>query len=200
MIIFSKDVGEHLSWLDTVLKRLRKAGLKLKPYKCRLFQQEVLYRVHVVSDDGIKTDPAEIEAIKNWSVPKGATDVRAALGMFGYYRKFIRDYRKKARPLSKLLKKNVSFSWGKEQQKDWTTLKDELVTAPIFAYPDPDLPFILNTDASVCGIGVVLSQVQEGKERVIAYGSRCSAVLMVLQRGLCESDQERPESEVHWES
>ena len=172
VIIFSRTIQEHLDRLDVVFSTLAKSGLKLKPKKCHLFKREVVYLGHVVSPLGISTDPSKIEAIKYWPTPQDAGDVRSGLGMFGYYRKFIRDYSKKARPLTRLTEKNVEFIWGREEAEAWQLLKDELVKAPILAYPDPEKEFILDTDASGYGIGAVLSQVQEGKERVIAYGSK----------------------------
>ena len=172
VIIFSRTIQEHLDRLDVVFSTLAKSGLKLKPRKCHLFKREVLYLGHIVSPLGISTDPSKIEAIKHWPTPQDAGDVRSGLGMFGYYRKFIWDYSKKARPLTRLTEKSVEFVWGKEEEEAWQLLKDELVKAPILAYPDPEKEFILDTDASGYGIGAVLSQVQEGKERVIAYGSK----------------------------
>ena len=172
VIIFSSSIQEHLDRLEIVFSKLKEAGLKLKPKKCHLFQREVLYLGHIVSPIGISTDPSKIEAIKNWPTPRDASDVRSGLGMFGYYRKFIRDYSKKARPLTRLTEKTVEFKWEREEEEAWQLLKDELVSAPILAYPDPEKEFILDTDASGYGIGAVLSQVQEGRERVIAYGSK----------------------------
>ena len=172
VIIFSKTIEEHFERMDTVFTKLTQSGLKLKPKKCHLLRKEVLYLGHVVGSEGISTDPTKIEAIKNWPTPKDASDVRSGLGMFGYYRKFIREYSRKARPLTRLTEKNVDFSWGPEEEAAWQLLKDELLKAPILAYPDPTKEFILDTDASGFGIGAVLSQIQEGKERVIAYGSK----------------------------
>jgi len=172
VIIFSKSVKEHIERLDVVFTKLKEAGLKLKPKKCNLFMREVVYLGHVVSPVGICTDPSKIEVIQSWPTPKDAGDVRSGLGMFGYYRKFVKDYSKKAKPLTRLTEKSVEFVWGKAEEEAWQLLKDELVKAPILAYPDPKKAFILDTDASGYGIGAVLSQVQEGREKVIAYGSR----------------------------
>lgn len=172
VIVFSSSIQEHFERLDTVFTKLKDVGLKLKPKKCHLLQREVVYLGHVVSPLGIATDPSKIEAIKSWPTPKDASDVRSGLGMFGYYRKFIKNYSEKARPLTRLTEKTVDFVWGSEEEKAWNTLKDELVQAPILAYPDPKEGFILDTDASGFGVGAVLSQVQEGRERVIAYGSK----------------------------
>ena len=172
IIIFSKTPEEHLARLDTVFTRLKEAGLKLKPSKCYLFQKEVVYLGHIVGSAGIATDPSKIAVIETWPTPQDVSDIRSGLGLFGYYRKFIKDYSKIARPLTRLTGKGVPFVWGEEEQLAWDTLKQKLVESPILAYPDPTAQFILDTDASGYGIGAVLSQVQGGKERVIAYGSR----------------------------
>ena len=172
VIVFSRTIQEHLERLDIVFSKLKEAGLKLKPKKCHLFKREVLYLGHIVSQAGIATDPSKIEVIRDWPTPKDASDVRSGLGMFGYYRKFIKDYSKKARPLTRLTEKTVEFVWGEEEEEAWQLLKSELLKAPILAYPDPEKEFILDTDASGYGIGAVLSQFQDGRERVIAYGSK----------------------------
>ena len=172
VIVFSRSIKEHIQRLDVVFSKLAQAGLKLKPKKCHLFKREVVYLGHVVSPAGISTDPSKIEVIRNWPTPKDAGDVRSGLGMFGYYRKFIKDYSKKAKPLTKLTEKNAEFIWGSEEEEAWRLLKEELVKAPILGYPDPEKDFILDTDASGYGIGAVLSQIQDGRERVLAYGSR----------------------------
>ena len=118
-----------------------------------MFQQEVVYLGHFVSPLGILTDPAKIKAIKNWPTAKGVSDIRSGLGMFGYYRKFIKGYREKARPLMRLTEKNVEFRWQEAESKAWQTLKDELVKAPILVYLDPTKEFVLDTDASGFGMG-----------------------------------------------
>jgi hypothetical protein len=187
VIIFSTTVEEHLKRLDIVFSKLGEVGLKLKPKKCNLFQREVVYLGHVVSPVGISTDPSKIEVIENWPTPKDAGDVRSGLGMFGYYRKFVKDYSKKAKPLTRLTEKDTEFVWGEKEDEAWRSLKEGLVNAPILAYPDPKERFILDTDASGFGIGAVLSQVQGGKERVIAYGSR---TMSKEERRYCVTRQE----------
>ena len=187
VIIFSRTIEEHLERLDLVFTKLSQSGLKLKPKKCHLFKQEVVYLGHVVSPVGISTDPSKIEVIRDWPTPKNVGDVRSGLGMFGYYRKFIKDYSKKARPLTRLTEKKADFIWGDEQQEAWQLLKDEMVKVPILAYPDPEKDFILDMDASGYGIGAVLSQVQDGRERVIAYGSR---TLTKEERSYCVTRKE----------
>ena len=172
VIIFSRTCLEHIARLDEVLTKLGQAGLKLKPKKCHFFCKEVLYLGHRVSKDGIATDPEKVKAVQDWGVPKNLTDVRSFLGLCSYYRRFIPQFSTIAKPLTRLTEKNQGFNWGDEQEEAWAVLKQKLLTAPILAYPDPQCEFIVDTDASNYGIGAVLSQVQDGQERVIAYGSR----------------------------
>lgn len=172
IIVYGPTVDETLNRLEIVFQRLRDAKLKLKPKKCHLFQKEVLYLGHVVSEHGVHTDPSKIEAVKTWPTPKNQTDVRSFLGLASYYRRYITKFSHVAKPLTALTEKNTSFIWTEECENAFTTLKGRLMTAPILAYPKIGQPFILDTDASNYAIGAVLSQEQEGSERVVAYASR----------------------------
>ena len=128
---------------------------------------------HIVGRIGIQLDPFKTEKIKNFPIPTDLTSLRAALGLFSYYRKFIKDFPKIARPLNSLLKKGTPFIWTNDQQQAFDYLKNQLIQAPILQYPDFDKEFIVYTDASGTGLGAVLFQKDEnGRERVIAYASR----------------------------
>ena len=172
VIVFSKDIPNQIARLKEVFSRLRTVNLKLKPKKCEFFQTEVAFLGHIVNENGIQTDPEKISAVKLWPQPRCVKDVRAFLGLTGYYRKFIKDYAVLATPLTELTKKQCRFRWQEQQEEAFTALKEKLTEAPILGYPDPECSFILDTDASGCTIGGVLSQVQDGKEVVISYGSR----------------------------
>ena len=123
-----------------------------------------------------------MEAVLNWPVPKTVYDVRAFLGFVGYYKRFIKDFSKVALPLRKPLiglesqgkeaAKHTPVDRGEEEQNAFDTLKSLCCQAPILAYPNYNLPFILHTDSSLEGLGAVLYQVQNGVKRVIAYASR----------------------------
>ena len=172
VIIFGSTFEESLDRLILVLQRLRDAKLKLKAKKCHLFQKEVIYLGHKVSGNGIEADPGKIESVTKWPTPSNVTDVRSFLGLCSYYRKFIEGFSEIAGPLNKLTQKKQPFIWNDECTEAFEKLKQRLTSAPILAYPDPSLDFILDTDACNISIGAVLSQVQDGKERVIAYGSK----------------------------
>ena len=172
VIVYSETVLEHIDRLEVIFQKLKKAGLTLKPKKCNLFRKQVPFLGHVVSAEGVSTDPEKIKSIQDWKVPKDLTDVRSFLGLCSYYRKFVPKFSEIAKPLTRLTEKNRPFTWSSEQEEAWLELKRRLLSAPILAYPDPSTEFVLDTDASGYGIGAVLAQVQEGKERVIAYGSK----------------------------
>jgi hypothetical protein len=188
IIVHGKTFGEELIRLRTVLQKLREAGLKLKAKKCHFFQKEVGFLGHVVSEEGIQTDPEKIKAVEEWKTPTCVTEVRSFLGLASYYRRFIKDFATIASPLHKLTEKEKAFHWSDDCETAFQTLKQALTQSPILAYPRPgEEQFILDTDASGVGIGAVLSQVQDGQERVIAYGSRA---LSKTDRNYCVTRQE----------
>jgi hypothetical protein len=174
VIIYSQGSFEkHLDHIQQVLNTLRKAQLKIKLKKCYFCLPNIHFLGHVVGRDGIKPDPQKIEKIRNFPVPQNLTQLRGALGLFSYYRKFIKDFSKIAKPMLILLKKDEPFNWTEKQQRAFDFLKERLVQAPILTYPDFNKPFIIYTDASGTGLGAVLSQLgEDGKEKVIAYASR----------------------------
>jgi len=188
IIVFSSTIEEHLERLRHVFQKLRDAGLKLKPSKCKFFQEKVKVLGHIVSSEGIECDPDKIEAIKNYPVPKDVKELQKFLGLANFHRRFIKDFAKIARPLTMLLGENpkkkksgrkpkmkpsVKWKWITEQQDAYDKLIDKLTTPPVLAYPDSNLPWLLRTDASRLGLGAVLCQVHpENKVKVVAYGSR----------------------------
>ena len=178
VIVYSPDFDSHLRDLETVFRRLQEMGLKLQPKKCRFFQQKVTYLGHVVSQEGVATDPTKTAVVEQWEAPSTVQQLRSFLGFVGYYRRFVQDFAKIAAPLNRLLQggrttsKNTPVVWSTTCEQAFRQLKSALVSSPILAYADFTLPFRLYTDASLDGLGAVLSQVQDGKERVIAYASR----------------------------
>ncbi len=184
IVVFSSSVTQHLERLELVLSRLEREGLKAKLSKCMFFQQEVSYLGHVISAQGVSTDPSKIEAVKQWQCPKGVTELRSFLGFASYYRRFVEGFAKLAAPLHRLVaefagrkpraRAELSFgaAWIEQCQVSFEELKSRLTSAPVLAYADFSLPFILEVDASHGGLGAVLSQEQGGKVRPIAYASR----------------------------
>ena len=135
-------------------------------------QKSVSFLGHVVSGDGIATDPAKTKLVSEWPVPENISDVKSFLGLAGYYRRFVKGYAAIATPLNKLMKKDQPFEWSDEAQEAFETLKDALTTSPVLAMPNDTGEFVLDTDACDKAIGAVLSQVQDGEEKVIAYAGR----------------------------
>lgn len=173
VIIFSKSFEEHLDHLKQVLERFRSVGLKLQPKKCTFAQKEVKYLGHIVGQDGVSTDPAKLQIVRNYPIPTKVSEVRSFLGFVGYYRKYIKDFCKISEPLTNLTRKNVHFVWNEKCVEAFETLKQRLLEPPILAYPRFDgTEFILQTDASFKGLGFILAQKHDGKERVISYGGR----------------------------
>ncbi len=174
IIIFGSSFEETLANLKLVMGRLQDHNLLCKARKCELFEMSIAFLGHVVSKEEIATDPAKVEKICNLSAPKDKSGIRSILGLGNYYKRFIKTYCVITAPLQELLKKSVHFKWGDKQEQAFINLKDALCKAPVLAYPDPDVPYVVDTDASNLAIGDVLSQVQDGEEKVIMYGSKPS--------------------------
>lgn len=181
VLVFSKDFSSHLEWLDLVFSRLRDHGLKLNPKKCFLLRQEVKFLGHVVSAAGVQVDMEKVTVLENWPTPRSARDVRQVVGFMSYYRRFVPQFAQVARPLHVLMgtfkkgdrgAQHQSFSWSEVCQIAFDKLRACLMAPPVLAYPDYRIPFIVTTDGSRQGLGAVLSQRQDGVERVIAYASR----------------------------
>ncbi|KAL2077722.1 hypothetical protein ACEWY4_027226 [Coilia grayii] len=180
VLVFSQDFPTHLQHLEQVFQAVEKYGLKLRPEKCQLLRREVKFLGHCVSYKGVSPDPEKVSAVREWEPPKTVRQVRSFLGFVGYYRRFIKDFSKIAKPLNALLvgvsrsrgRTSPSVLWSPECESAFQKLKQELLQAPILAYADFSQPFILYTDASNAGLGAVLAQQQKGEERVIAYASR----------------------------
>lgn len=202
VLCFSKTFHDHVDDLRRVLCRLREHGVKLRPKKCELFKSQVRYVGRLVTSEGVKIDPKDLEAVHHLKdrEPKNVGEVRALLGFLGYYRTFIQDFSRVAKPLFQLiespresspkvtpakanktkqkgtssgqLSSKTPVQWTPEHSAVVSRLVDTLTSPPILAYPDFNLPFVLHTDASNEGLGAVLYQQQGNKLRVIAYGSR----------------------------
>ena len=181
IIIYSDTKEEHLKRLEAVFQKLAAAGLKLKPSKCFFFK-EIDYLGHVVSGEGISTNPKKVEAVTKWPTPQTVYDVRSFLGFEGYYRRFIKNFSKIAKPIrevttglenqSKRTAKKTTIEWTEAANSAFEHLKELCISTPILAYPDYQLSFILHTDSSSESLGAVLYQRQDDKLRVIAYASR----------------------------
>ena len=175
VLVASKTFEEHMQHLREVFLRLRNACLRLKPKKCALLRGEVPYLGYVVSKQGIKPDPKKTEVVKDYPHPVDVTGLRRFLGLASYYRRFVPGFASIAAPLHALTKKNAVYQWSTECEIAFTQLKELLTSSPVLAYPrfGPGHSFILETDASIVGLGAVLSQTQEdGTVHPVAFASR----------------------------
>lgn len=160
ILVYSKSNSEHYDHLRKVLERLRIHKLYAKPSKCELFKKEVKFLGHMLSSEGIQMEKEKVQAILDYPKPNSVHEVRAFLGFVGFYRKFIANFAKIARPLTDLTrtKSKTKFEWNREAEMSYNKLKKLIQTAPMLHAPDETKPFWLNTDASDFAIGAVLSQ------------------------------------------
>ncbi|KAI4882368.1 hypothetical protein NFI96_008891, partial [Prochilodus magdalenae] len=195
VLCYARTFEEHVEGVRHVLRALQRHGVKLRPEKCELFRQEVRYVGRLVSAEGVRIDPRDLDAVRalGGKTPQTIGDVRKLLGFLSYYRSYVQDFARIARPIYELLQVTHEVQQGRSVQKktkgpqlpsrtavNWTCrhqevlqrIIDMLTSPPVLAYPDFALPFVLHTDASEQGLGAVLYQDQGGKLRVIGYGSR----------------------------
>ena len=131
VIIYSKTFTEHIQHLIEVLDRIRRANLRLKAEKCYFAATELQFLGHVVGKEGVKPDPEKVDKMVNYPEPRNIRELRGVLGLFSYYRRFIKDFAQLADPLYKLLKKDVVYEWTELQQKAFENLREKLTQAPI---------------------------------------------------------------------
>ena len=187
IVVFSRDFDSHMVRLSEVLSRLEDAGLKVKASKCCLARREVAFLGHVVGPSGVATDPEKIRSVQDWSTPTTLTEMRSFLGLAGYYRSFVPQFASIAKPLTSLADKGPAFDWNCACEAAFTRLKHLLTCAPILGYPQEEGRLTLDTDASDMGLGAVLSQDQDGVERVLSYSSR---TLTKPERNYCVTRRE----------
>ena len=185
-IVYSNTFEEHIEHIRQVLKRFKDRGLKLKLSKCEFFRTEVNYLGRTVNKDGYRMNDQSIQAVRELKdrVPSNISEVRQLLGLIGYHRKHVQDFARVAKPLNDLLKvgeeqtqlkgapSKQKVEWKEVHAKALDKLIDLVTNPPILAYADFNKPFALHTDASGEGLGCILYQEQDGKDRVIGYGSR----------------------------
>ncbi|WVZ71682.1 LOW QUALITY PROTEIN: hypothetical protein U9M48_020237 [Paspalum notatum var. saurae] len=173
ILVYSPTLSQHVEHLTSVLKQLRQHKFYLKLVKCSFAQHKLEYLGHIISGDGVATDPSKTAAMQAWPTPTSVTELRGFLGLTGYYRRFIKGYGILARLLTILLKKDAfqwtdTFQWTDSAEQSFLALKQAMQNTPVLALPNFQLPFIVETDACALGIGTVLMQ----QERPIAYLSK----------------------------
>lgn len=157
ILIYSKNWEDHKRHIEEVMTALRDNELVIKLKKCAFGLTSVSYLGHIISQEGVATDPQKVKKIANWPIPRNVTDLRKFLGMTGYYRRFIKGYGVVCRPLHDTLKKE-GFQWGEPQTIAFENLKRHMCTSPVLSLPDFSTEFVIEADACGNGIGAVLMQ------------------------------------------
>jgi hypothetical protein len=173
LLIYSSTLKEHKRHVRLILERLRAVGLYIKPEKCQFHVEEVAFLGFLISNKGVRMDPAKVDAVLSWPVPRSVHDIQVFLGFANFYRRFIKRFSRIVTPITTLLKKGIRFHWTTAAQKSFDELKEAFTTAPILRHFDPHLPAILEVDSSDYAAGGVLSQrSDEGKLYPCAFYSR----------------------------
>ena len=174
MCIHSRTLEEHLLHVSTVLNLLEKHKLRTKPSKCHFFQTSISFLGHVISADGLSTDPQKTRVIAEWPTPRDVHDLRSFLGLANYYRRFIPSYSELALPLFPLLAKGTSWTWGDPQVAAFNQIKAALICAPVLKQYNPDAKISrVVTDASKFALGGVLMQGEDEQSlHPVAFYSR----------------------------
>lgn len=175
ILIYSKSEEDHIGHVRTVLERLLTNHLYVKAEKCEFHVKQTSFLGYHISHRGVKMDESKVKAVTEWHTPSTIKELQRFLGFANFYRRFIRNYSMIASPLTSLLKgKPSKLRWTPDATNAFQNLKDRFTTAPILKHPDPSLPFVVEVDASDCGIGAVLSQRhgQPGKLFPCAFFSR----------------------------
>jgi hypothetical protein len=168
ILILSKTEEEHEKHLRLVLERIRSNQLYTKFSKCEFWLTKVTFLGHVISAGGVSVDLGKVRGLLNWMPPTNDSEIQSFLGLAGYYRRFIKDFSRIAKPMTKLLDKNKAFEWTGECQASFEELRKRLTSAPILVLPDLTKKFDIYYEASRQGLGCVL--MPEGQ--VVCYASR----------------------------
>ena len=164
-IVFSSSFSQHLIDVQLLFDRFRAANLKLKPTKCKLFQTECEFLGHHISSDGIAVQESKVACIQSWPFPQNVTELRAFLGICGYYRAYVRSFATIAEPLTQCLRRDIPLEETPERRNAFNRLKRALSEAPVLAVPRDDLEctYVIDSDASSYAAGAVCQQWQDGK-------------------------------------
>ncbi|KAL0175542.1 hypothetical protein M9458_027872, partial [Cirrhinus mrigala] len=161
ILIYSNSYSEHVQHVRAVLQRLIKHQLYAKEEKCEFHQERITFLGYVISSEGVAMDETKVNAVRNWPRPKTLKELQRFLGFSNFYRRFIRNFSTVAAPLSSMIKQgNTRLTWTPLATQAYDELRQRFTTAPILHHPDPNLPFLVEVDASSTGVGAVLSQRQ----------------------------------------
>ena len=176
VIVFSKKRSNHIADLSAVLDRIRAAGLKLKPSKCSLFREQVLYLGHVISTAGVSPDPEKLRVLREWPAPSKVREMQSFLGFINFYAEYLADATQLTAQLYDLTtghKGDDPIKLSPQNVAAFEEIKRKLCAAPQLAHPDLDRPFTLYTDASNIAVGAILLQRDSnGVERPVSFFSK----------------------------
>jgi len=173
ILIYAKNEVEHDKLVQEVLQRLWNNRLAVSLEKCIWKTEEVEFLEYVIGREGIRMAKDKVEALLSWKAPASLTEVESFLGFANFYRRFIKDYSKIARPLTELRKKGEGWNWTTEANGAFQELKNRFTTAPILAHFDTQKRVIIETNASDFAIGAVLSQRDEdGRLQPVVFHSQ----------------------------
>jgi len=159
LLIYAETVEEHDKIVKEVLQRLRANRLAISAEKCSWRQPEVEFLGYVIGRDGINMSEEKVKGVLKWKSPASLVETQAFLGFANFYRRFIKDCSRVARPITELTKKTAKdWEWTPEAERAFTELKNRFTSAPVLAHFDPKRPVIVETDASDFALGSVLSQ------------------------------------------
>ena len=161
ILIFTRDLEQHRKITEQVLQILQEHDLYLKPEKCEFEVTSIEYLGLVIGHNSVQMDKVKVKGVLEWPTPTKVKEVQAFLGFANFYRRFIKDFSKKARPLTQLTRKDIDWEWGNEAQTAFDEIKNAFISAPILVMPDPSKPMRIETDASDYAWGSVLSQLEE---------------------------------------
>ena len=169
IIVFDPTVESHIANVEKVLQALGRAGLTIKPSKCEWGRSEIKFLGHVVTPEGLKTQPKVTQKVQEFGRPYDKHTVRSFLGLCNYYRGFIPHFAETAVPLNRLLKIKVPFVWSEECEAAFKKIQDSLVKPPLLVHPDIGGHFFILTDASDGACGAAICHLQEGLLRPVVY-------------------------------
>ncbi|XP_063388255.1 uncharacterized protein LOC134674130 [Cydia fagiglandana] len=187
LLVISEGYQRHLQDLEAVFKRLAEFNLHVNREKCAFARESVRYLGHVITQQGVSTDPDKVSAVLEMKEPGTLKHLRTFLQTCSWFRKFIPNFSKVSEPLTRLTRKNQVWIWGSEQTQAFLELKRLLTTAPILVQADFSRPFILRTDSSNYALGAVLLQGDGNEERPIEYASR---LLNAAERNYSTTERE----------
>jgi hypothetical protein len=172
ILVYSKNEERHPDHVREVIVALRDATCAIKAEKCKFHAKKLDFLGYLVSDHGIQSNPAKIQAVLEWREPNNVTELQSFLGFRNFLQRFIKGYSEITVPLTELTRKDVRWHWDPPQQTAFERLKEAFTTAPVLAHFDPELSTVVETDASDHKMAAVLSQVHDKRLRPVAYMSK----------------------------